>query len=280
MKFTRILALAAVVVVLGGAVLVQQHDRLIVNLNDNIDATLLGPLYSNASIPSGAGLVVIGPDEEAPGEPPVDHTRIVQYGFGIDPIYSCYFSNGSADDMTAVQKNETLCTFQARGCESPDGCTIEGDGFGLSTVQLRISATENWSPGSKGTRVMLSTTQAGTANEWTKVIWDDGGHIEYGNFEPSVGSGCGSGASLQGTDNAFRLTIGSGPSSTCTVTFNNAWTLAYSGQSYRPICTVNNENRAGTFATPATGSIAIKGAFSAGDDIDVICVGRHDWPAQ
>lgn len=159
----------------GGIVQAQTDEPIIINLNSAVNKSDLGPFFSNNQTQSGAGVIVIGPNEEVLGEPQVDHVRIVQYGFGIDPIYGCNFANGDVEEMEPVRNRETLCTFQARGCTDPEGCTLEGDGFGLSTVQLRISACEDWAPGSRCTRVMLSTTQEGTSNEWTKVIWDDGG---------------------------------------------------------------------------------------------------------
>lgn len=258
----------------------EADSPMVINLNDSVDKSRVGSFVSNRGIPSGAGLILIGPDEHAREPEPVDHVRIVQYGFGIDPLYSCYFSNGDATDMKPVQNRETLCTFQARGCTEPDGCTLEGEGFGLSTVQLRISACEDWKPGSRCTRVLLSTTKKGTSTESTKTIWADGGHIEYGNFRPSAGSSCGKEARIEGTDNAFRLTVGADASPICTVAFDNPWRLAYSGADYRPICTINSEQGRYVSVSPASASIDIKGDFRAGDSLSVICVGRHDWPVH
>ena len=272
-------AALAVVVGAGGCQGRGQTDApVVINRNATVDPGRLGPFVSNANTPSGIGLLVIAPNEEAAGQPAVDHARIVQMGFGIDPIYSCYLANGTAARMTTVQNREALCTFQARGCADPNGCTIEGAGFALSPSQFRIMSCQDWTPDGRCARVQMSTTQRGTIVESTKVNWDDGGHIEYGNFPPNVDEGCGDGATVEGTDNAFRIVIGSAPSARCVVRFHNAWTLAYAETPYRPICTASNETRPAAIMTrPSSADLALAN-IAAGDEISVICVGRHDLP--
>ena len=250
----------------------------VINLNETVNPAEIGAFVSNNATPTGAGLIVIGPNEEQPGQPPVDHTRIVQMGFGVDPIFSCYFANGDARNMTVTGNREALCTFQARGCAALTGCRLNGEGFALSTAQLRILSCQDWTPTGRGTRVQLSTTAMNSTVESAKVNWDDGGHIEYGNFQPSLGEGCGANASIEGTDNAFRVTIGAGGTERCLVTFHNAWRLPYADTPYRPMCTVNNESRdARTRVYPISTLIEIRGIAPA-DEISVICVGRHDLP--
>ncbi len=92
----------------------QAEPPTIINLNDSVEKSQLGPFVSNAGIPNESGLIVIGPDEDANDPDPVDHARITIFGFGIDPIFGCNFANGSAEFLTPVQNRETLCTWTSR----------------------------------------------------------------------------------------------------------------------------------------------------------------------
>jgi hypothetical protein len=174
----------------------------------------------------------------------------------------------------AAQNRETLCTFQGRG--------YDGRGYAKSTMQFRPVTCEDWTPARKCTHVVLSTTRQGTTQEYVKVNWSDGGHIEYGNALPALTGGCGTGATITGSDNGFSVIVGRGAGEACEVRFHIPWVLAYSRQPYAPVCVANNQSRASLVSAVAVTSrtLAIRGDVRPGDGIAVVCVGRHDWPAQ
>lgn len=137
---------------------------------------------------------------------------------------------------------------------------------------------QDWTATGRCTRVQLSTTQKDTTNEFAKVNWSDGGHVEYGNSLPTISGGCGTNASVLGSDNGFKVKIGTSPTSNCVINFNNAWKLAYAGTPYSPICVANNESSAELVrATNITATnLILTGKLAAFDKINVICIGRHD----
>jgi hypothetical protein len=253
-----VLLIAATVTLVHGC---GRPARLVVNKN-----TASPP----ADPPPGQAIAVYGPDE-APG---VDHVRITQHGFGIDPIFGCDLANGTMASPVAVGNRETLCTFQGRG--------YDGRGYAKSTMQLRATTCEDWNPTAKCTHVTLSTTRRGTTQEYVKVNWSDGGHVEYGNAAPILTRGCGTGGAIEGSDNGFVVTVGDGGGDGCEVAFASPWVLAYSRQPYAPVCVANNQTRpvlTGAMAVRAEG-LTLRGSLQGGDRISVVCVGRHDWPAQ
>ena len=224
----------------------------------------------------GQAITVIGPDDNGN----VDHVRITQYGFSVDPLFSCDFANGTASHPTIVQNHESLCTFQGRGCTLKEGCKFDGTGYGPSTVQFRIVSCQDWNKDGRCTRVQLSTTQYGTTNEYAKVNWSDGGHIEYGNSLPLIISGCGINSTIEGSDNAFRVIIGNNAMQNCRIKFNNSWVSPLKRTRYSPICTANNESSNYLVRAIAINSeeLTISGKFIPNDRISVICVGMHDLP--
>lgn len=223
----------------------------------------------------GQAITVIGPDDDGK----VDHVRITQYGFSVDPLFSCDFANGTADNPTRVQNREALCTFQARGCTLEQGCKFDGTGYGPSTVQFRILSCQDWTADGRCTRVQMSTTQHGTKAETAKVNWADGGHIEYGNFLPTLGAGCGDGAKVVGSDNGFRVTVRPGAAN-CEVRFHNRWLFPYGRSPYSPSCVANNETSPEMVraASITSDGLVLAGRLANDDRINVICVGRHDLP--
>lgn len=85
---------------------------------------------------------------------------------------------------------------------------------------------------------------------------------------PSLGAGCGSGATITGSDTAGKLTLGSG-SNICVLTFSAAQTNA-------PACMAMNETNGGGHAVSAglrtsTTQLMIDVPWSDGDTISYIC---------
>jgi hypothetical protein len=79
-------------------------------------------------------------------------------------------------------------------------------------------------------------------------------------------SSCGTGASVAGTDNIGRITVGSSSSASCTVSFAVAFTTA-------PSCTAQDETTAGALkATASTTAVVIAGSTIVdGDKITYQC---------
>ena len=111
---------------------------------------------------------------------------------------------------------------------------------------------------SSGTRGSLTAILAGTA----VLFWSA---FAFAGV-PSLGSDCGTGASIVGSDSAGKVTLGAAPSS-CTLTFSVPYTNA-------PACTTTDETsgRGVGLATSPSG-VVLNGPypFNAGDVIDYIC---------
>lgn len=147
---------------------------------------------------------------------------------------------------------------------------------------------QNWlmqTVGARGDRFeIMDGTDLGT--DWRFVIEPDGG-ASFHNGPLTVsgssltvngkfgGSGtaptlsaCGTTPSIAGSDIGGKVTIGSGVTTSCTVTFSAAWANA-------PACTIAGDNTAVTYAaTTVTTALTItSSADMASDVISYICVG-------
>jgi hypothetical protein len=97
------------------------------------------------------------------------------------------------------------------------------------------------------------------------------GHQITTGATPVLGSGssdCGSSPSIGGNDSAGRVTVGAGNGGHCTITFASPWPNP-------PVCSAFDETT-GTLARPvaaSTASVALTGAFAAGDALVYNCVG-------
>ena len=164
-------------------------------------------LNSDAAIPaapSDTTIQIVAPTNQ--------HGRIQMFGFGGDPLFGCDTAGGTPSDPEAIVNHQILCTWQARGWN--------GSSYAFAAVQLRAVASEDWDASSKGTRFIISTTRRGTTVEDVRFQINDAGHIEYKTTTPLTVSACGTGAVVQtgSTDNAMRITAGSGVTE-CIVTF-------------------------------------------------------------
>ena len=107
----------------------------------------------------------------------------------------------------------------------------------------------------------------------TYSLWVDSGdsrfdgHVIDGGTSPGLSS-CGTTPSVDGGDYAGKVTIGTGTTTSCTVTFDVAYAAA-------PACTITGENTAVTYAgTTATSTLTIlSSADMASDVISYICIG-------
>lgn len=84
--------------------LAQETENKVTNITINKNTI---PTPTLAETMPGQAITVIGPDDNNK----VDHVRITQYGFSVDPLFSCDFANGTAANPTIVQNREALCTF-------------------------------------------------------------------------------------------------------------------------------------------------------------------------
>jgi hypothetical protein len=110
-----------------------------------------------------------------------------------------------------------------------------------------------------------TTSAAGTSTIAARI--DSNQHINFHGTAYTV-SGCGASPTIVGNDVSGRITIGSSPTSACTVTFANHWTNA-------PTCWCNDETTAlscrvsGNSVSQAT----LNGAFAASDKVSFGCIG-------
>lgn len=97
-------------------------------------------------------------------------------------------------------------------------------------------------------------------------------HVINASNTPTITSGGGTSPSIAGSDNAFRITVGTGGSaSSVTVTFNNAWANA-------PMAFANHQGALlplRCVTTTTTCVIDAASAFTASGAIDVFCIGRE-----
>jgi hypothetical protein len=96
-------------------------------------------------------------------------------------------------------------------------------------------------------------------------------HLAYHNGSataPSISSGCGTGSpSVAGTDGMGRVTVGTGGSSACVISFGATWTNA-------PACHATDETKGTVFAATASGTLlTLTGSASAADTIAYTCTG-------
>lgn len=94
------------------------------------------------------------------------------------------------------------------------------------------------------------------------------GFLETMAFAPSITAGFGSGATIAGVESTGRITVGTTPGTTGTITFGKTW-------SHVPVCFVQNETT-GLFAicAPTTTKVDISGlTMTAGDTVVFHCFG-------
>lgn len=126
---------------------------------------------------------------------------------------------------------------------------------------------------------------SGSASQWslgfgssqstsgTSVLsWDSNGHVFLGGVAAPVVSSCGTNPSVvAGSDQAGDLTMGTAVSTTCTLTFRNAFTTI-------PHCFVNDRtSKVPLMAQPTASTLVIvpsSGGIPAGDIIDFFCIGH------
>ncbi len=97
------------------------------------------------------------------------------------------------------------------------------------------------------------------------------GGVEYtikAGAAPALDAGCGTGATISGTNSIGRVTIGSTPGATCTLTFSAAWTNA-------PHCDANNESVGTLIANvvPSTTTLVLTATLLNTNLVSYHCIG-------
>jgi hypothetical protein len=125
-----------------------------------------------------------------------------------------------------------------------------------------------------GGNVGVGTAAPGATLEVSGNVTVSGaGHVRAagGASAPLPGIGCGTGASIAGSDVAGRVTIGTFAGSSCVIAFGTAWSPN------RPVCYFTNETQVQPLSVTAGDTISV--TFSAavtlttGDVIGYICLG-------
>lgn len=166
------------------------------------------------------------------------------------------------------------------------------DPVGLWVDDGRVALDGDTTIGASGAAVLnvnaftTFTSQSGGINVngsigLIETSGDIGGHIIVDSSaasQPAVSS-CGTDPSVSGNDTAGIVTIGSGTATSCTVTFDNA----FSGGT--PACVISSEiTTRGDLVFSAKSSTAftitsVSGANMAGGKFDYVCIGTQDISA-
>ena len=151
----------------------------------------------------------------------------------------------SAHDITAGTSNTAGANFTVQG----------GQGTGTGAGGALIFQTAP--AGVSGTAVNALATV---------LTLDSARHFISGGSAPAL-SVCGTTPAISGTDTAGKITIGTGATTSCTATFNKAYTNA-------PACTIAGDNSAVTYAatTTTTALTITSSANMASDVVSYICL--------
>lgn len=184
--------------------------------------------------------------------------------------------NGSqAINLTPASASSPFAINLTAGA-STTGAGADVNLTGGTSVSLSTGGAVNIKPGPAG-----AANRTGYINLWTgnvsSVCWRlNGGQAHMvvvdASGTPTISSGGGAGVAIVGTDNAAKITIGTAPGSTAiVVTFAAAFTNA-------PMCFAQYQgSHIALRCTATTGSVTITpaSAMSAGDVIDLFCIGRE-----
>lgn len=200
----------------------------------------------------------------------------------IDNTLSLWKASSSitaTDDVSDHNNNQWLALSKTVGSYTPN---ITGDASGNTVTFTGTSGTTAGghislmggaasAPGDSGNvEIGVYGIGAGTRMEGATGHWHE---VETLAGPPTISSGGGTGASITGTDNFFRINLGSSPGSTAVVVdFANTWAAA-------PMAIAQYQNshiavRCGTSTTQITITPEASMA-SSGGIIDVICRGRE-----
>ena len=142
---------------------------------------------------------------------------------------------------------------------------IAGNGFSVGGSTLVVS----------GGNVGIGTNAPGATLGVNGTINVSGvGHVRVSggvSLPAPGGSGCGTGATVTGSDGAGRVTIGASPSASCQIVFGTAWSPN------APVCYFTNESsHVQPYAVSSVSTLFVTfqatAAFNAGDTINYMCL--------
>lgn len=172
------------------------------------------------------------------------------------------FNRSRSDTLgthTVVTNGDTLGYVVFRGS---DGTAFQNSSFIQGSVDGVPGASDM--PG----RLRFFTASDGSATPVERVRIDSAGHIRTAGTAPTL-SACGVTPTILGNDIAGKVTTGSGVITSCTLTFDTAWTSA-------PACTVNDETAIQLIRGVSTTTTLIITSATAitSQVISYICIGR------
>lgn len=94
-----------------------------------------------------------------------------------------------------------------------------------------------------------------------------GSHMIAGGPAPTISAGCGTGATVTGSDVSFRVLTGSTTSQPCTVTFAESFTK-------RPTCTVTSDTATASYSAAANGETLALTSLVDLTRYNVHCIGH------
>jgi hypothetical protein len=152
-------------------------------------------------------------------------------------------TNGTPRTSTETRPSNVAVTF----CQYA-GTAIVSSGV---TAAGTTNFVARWtSPTVIGTGVLFDNgTNVGIGTTAPNALLDVyGGHLlaSRGGMTPTISS-CGTSATISGTDNSFKVTVGSGAGTTCTINFGSTWTTAPNSCTFSP----GNGAMAGAISSPS-----------------------------
>ena len=198
------------------------------------------------SLVSGGSVVV---SADSPGDMTISCTNVTGSGNG-GPIT---ISAGNGDGVTGTGGDLVLRAGQSAGAQGGNLDFDAGSG-GSSAESGNILFRASW-----GYALTLDRVSGHF-------------HMDDNNGRPTVTSGAGTSPTIRGADTAFKLTLGTTPTTTVRITFKTAWDNA-------PICIAQYQGSHIAVRCDSTTSrvdLIFASAPASGAVVDVICMG---WKA-
>ncbi len=237
----------------------------------NTTSVGLGP-SSTAIVVSSAGAVTIAP---ASGQ-----SVAITAPLGNFAVNGTASTGGSVALTAGSAQIAGLYGGAASGAGTAGAAAVQGGNTetgAAGAVQITAGVASTSQVGSSIQLNLPGTTTPGGVNVVSTAAFYniDGAskHVQVydSSNTPTITSGGGTSPSIAGSDNAFRIVVGTGGSaSTVTVTFNKAWTNA-------PMAFANHQGALlplRCVTTTTTVVIDAASAFTASGSIDVFCIGR------
>lgn len=247
---------------------------LVPTANDGAALGVSGTAFSDAFFASGAVINFNAGDVTATHSADAltfaggNYTFNGNVGIGIAPT-ALFTLSGDASNIYVGN----FYLMDNTGTGAGSGARMALGGIYTGTTQVAYGTIAglklNGTDGNHSGYLAFSTrANGGTMDEHLRL--DQLGHLISLGSAPAASS-CGTSPSVTATstDNAGKVTIGSGATTSCTVTFAAAYASA-------PACTVSGDNTAVTYIATTTASVLtiISSADMASDVISYICLGH------